>query len=255
MMRPDVIELRKFYHTRLGVTVRKALVRKIRRLWPDLSNFRLLGLGYATPYLFPFRSETERTIALMPAQQGVIHWPHDGAGLVGLSEEDMLPLPDASIDRILLVHGLENTREVDNMLQEIWRVLTNSGKLIVVVPARRSMWSRMEKTPFGHGYPYSDRQLRRILRDNMFTFSDVQGALYFPPSGARLNLRFANFLERIGEKWWPQFGGVRLIEAEKQIFAIPEEPVQKKKRRPVIAPAARPIGASHQSTKRRIIDD
>ena len=247
MMRPDVIDLRKFYHTRLGVTVRKALVRKIRTIWPDISNFRLLGLGYATPYLYPFRNETERTFALMPAQQGVIHWPHEGPGLVGLCEETRLPLQDSSVDRIILVHGLENTREADVILQEIWRVLTSSGKLLVVVPGRRGLWARLEKTPFGHGHPFSDKQLRRALRDNMFTFSDVQGALYFPPSNVRLILRMASFLEKIGEKWWSKFSGVRIIEAEKQIFAIPQEPLKKKKVRPVIAPAARPIGAIQQS--------
>ncbi|WP_206378167.1 class I SAM-dependent methyltransferase [Sneathiella limimaris] len=244
MIRPDVIDLRKFYHTRLGITARKALVRKIRTLWPDISNFRLLGLGYATPYLFPFRNETERTIAMMPAQQGVIHWPHGGPSLVGLSEEGLLPLPDNSIDRIILVHGLENTRAPDDILQEVWRVLTSTGKVLIIVPARGGLWARMEKTPFGHGYPYSDKQLRKVLRANMFTYGDVQGALYFPPSGSGLNLRLASFLENMGEKWWSRFSGVRIIEAEKQVFAIPEEPQKKKKVRPLIAPAAVPIGTT-----------
>ncbi|WP_199899273.1 class I SAM-dependent methyltransferase [Sneathiella glossodoripedis] len=249
MMRPDVIDLRKFYHTRLGVAVRKALVRKIRLLWPDISNFRLLGLGYSTPYLYPFRSETERTIALMPTQQGVIHWPHGGPSLVGLSDENSLPLPDNSVDRIILVHGLENTREADEVLEEVWRVLTSSGKVLIIVPSRGGLWARMEKTPFGHGYPFSDKQLRRLLRNNMFTYGDIQGALYFPPSGARLNLRMARFLEKLGEKWWARFSGVRIIEAEKQILAIPEEPMRKKKLRPLIAPAAVPIGTVTSNMK------
>lgn len=244
MMRPDVIDLRKFYHTRLGVVVRKALVRKIRHIWPDISNFRLLGLGYATPYLYPFRNETERTIALMPAQQGVIQWPHGGPSLVGLADEAGLPLPDNSIDRVILVHGLENTRAADDVLQEVWRILTSSGKLLVVVPARRGLWARLENTPFGYGYSYSDRQLRQVLGDNMFTYGDVHGALYFPPSGTRFNLRLSQFIENMGEKWWPRFSGVRFIEAEKQIYAIPEVPQKRKRLRPLIAPAARPIGAS-----------
>jgi len=244
MMRPDVIDLRKFYHTRLGGAARKALVRKIRHIWPDISNFRLLGLGYATPYLYPFHHETERTIALMPAQQGVIHWPHGGPGLVGLCDETGLPLADSSIDRIILVHGLENTQRADELLQEIWRVLTSSGKLLVVVPGRGGLWARLENTPFGYGYPYSDRQLRRILRTNMFTYGDVHGALYFPPSGTRFNLKLAPFLENMGAKWWARFSGVRFIEAEKRIYAVAEEPERRKKLRPVIAPAARPISAN-----------
>ena len=251
MMRPDVIDLRKFYHTRLGVTVRKALVQKIRQIWPDISNFRLLGLGYATPYLYPFRSETERTIALMPAMQGVIHWPHGGPSLVGLADESTLPLPDNSIDRIILVHGLENTSEIDDVLQEIWRILTSRGKVLIIVPARGGLWARMEKTPFGYGSPYSDKQLRKILRANMFTYDEIQGALYFPPSGSQLNLRLSRFLERFGEKWWPRFSGGRLIEAEKQTLAIPEEPMRRKKLRPIIAPAAIPIGATQTTSENK----
>lgn len=249
MMRPDVIELRKFYHTHLGGAVRRALVRKIRHIWPDLSNFRVLGLGYATPYLYPFRAETERTIALMPARQGVIQWPHNGPGLVGLCEETDLPLADSSIDRIIWVHGLEHSPATDDILQEIWRVLTSSGKLLVVVPGRRGMWARMEKTPFGYGHPYTDRQLRKILQANMFTTGEITGALYFPPSGTRLNLRVAKFLETLGEKWWQGFSGVRIIEAEKQIFALPKEANYKRRYSPVIAPAARPVGVRRMSDK------
>jgi len=249
MMRPDVIDLRNFYHTHLGGVVRRALVRKIRQIWPDISNFRLLGLGYATPYLYPFRSETERTLALMPAEQGVIHWPHGGPGLVGLCEEGTLPLEDNSVDRVLWVHGLENTRAADAALQEIWRVLTSSGRLLVVVPGRRGVWARMEKTPFGYGHPYSDKQLRRILRENNFITSDTVGALYFPPSSMRLNLRAAQFMENLGERWWPGFSGVRLIEAEKQVFALSEGTKKVRRFRPVIAPAARPIGAGRQVSK------
>lgn len=250
MMRPDVIDLRKFYHSHLGGMVRRALVRKIRLIWPDISNFRLLGLGYATPFLYPFRNETERTLALMPARQGVIQWPHSGPGLVGLCDETDLPLADNSVDRVIWVHGLENSEASDEVLGEIWRVLTSSGKLLVIVPGRSGLWARIEKTPFGVGHPYTDGQLRRILHANMFTPGDIQGALYFPPSGARLNLRLANFLENLGEKWWPGFSGVRIIEAEKQIFAVPEETTQKRRYRPVIAPAARPITAGRLTEKR-----
>ncbi|MBL4740391.1 MAG: methyltransferase domain-containing protein [Sneathiella sp.] len=249
MMRPDVIDLRKFYHTHLGVAVRRAMVRKIRQIWPDISNFRLLGLGYATPFLFPFKAETERTIALMPVQQGVIHWPHGGPSLVGLCDELDLPLPDNSMDRVLWVHGLENSEATDETLREIWRILTSNGKLLVIVPGRRGMWSRIENTPFGHGHPYSDRQLRKVLQANSFTPGDVSGALYFPPSNAGLNLKLAKSLENMGEKWWPGFSGVRVMEAEKLTFALPVATESRRRYRPVIAPAARPIGAGRSSTR------
>jgi SAM-dependent methyltransferase len=158
-----------------------------------------------------------------------------------------LPLPDSSIDRIIWVHGLENATDVDLIMQELWRVLTSTGKLMVVVPSRRGLWSRTENTPFGYGRPYSDKQLNRLLRDNSFTPGERQGALYMPPSKWRLNLRLSKAWENVGEKWWGHFCGVRIMEAEKQIYALTELPERKTRRRPVILPAARPVIARRQS--------
>jgi SAM-dependent methyltransferase len=247
MIRPDVIDLRNFYHSPFGQVVRSILRRKIRMMWPDVTNFRVLGMGYATPYLNAFRSEAERVIAFMPLQQGVIQWPRDSEGLSSLVDDEMLPLDDASVDRLIWVHGLENTTDIDAVLQEIWRVLTSSGKLLVVAPSRRGLWSRTENNPFGSGHPYSDKQLNRVLRNNMFTPGERHGALYMPPSKLRLNLKMAQTWERIGEKWWRRFSGVRLMEAEKQVYALAEVPERKKRRRPVIVQAARPALANRKS--------
>jgi len=80
--------------------------RRIRLIWPDLTGMRLLGMGYAVPYLRPFREEAERVVAIMPSLQGVLPWPPDGANLVALAEESELPFDDSSMDRVLLIHGL-----------------------------------------------------------------------------------------------------------------------------------------------------
>ena len=43
----------------------------------------------------------------MPAAQGVLKWPTARPTLAALVDEFSLPLPDAAVDRILLVHALE----------------------------------------------------------------------------------------------------------------------------------------------------
>ena len=68
---------------------------------------RVLGVGYCTPYLGLFREDCERCLAFMPAKQGVMKWPTARPALSALVDEFDLPLPDASVDRILLVHALE----------------------------------------------------------------------------------------------------------------------------------------------------
>ena len=155
----DVVDLNEFYQSRLGQVARRLIRRRMREIWPDVRGMTVLGMGYATPYLRPYRDEAERVIAAMPAQQGVIHWPEDGPGQVALTEETELPLPDLSVDRLLLVHAVENSENLRAMMREAWRVLAEGGRLLVVVPNRRGIWARFEqRSPFGHGHPYSQRQ-------------------------------------------------------------------------------------------------
>ena len=101
-MRPDVIDLREFYATPLGQVARKLLRRRSRQLWPDVGGMHLLALGYPSPYLRQFQGEARRVLAFMPAQQGVHRWPVRDRNQVALVDEMELPLPDASIDRVLL---------------------------------------------------------------------------------------------------------------------------------------------------------
>ena len=247
-MRPDVIDLRAFYASPLGATAQRLVRRQIRAFWPDLSGLRVLGLGYATPFLRPFRDEAERVLAIMPAPQGVVHWPGEGPGLVALADEGELPFPDASVDRVLVVHGLEVADHPPGMLREIWRVLTPAGRILVVVPNRRGLWARLERTPFAHGRPFSSSQLTGILRESLFTPTRWGGALYVPPSERRMVLRAALAIENAGQSWWPRFSGVHVVEASKQIYALDGQrrAVRAPRRRalplPLPAPAARRSG-------------
>ncbi len=232
----DVVDLRDFYDSHLGQVARHTIRRSVRVIWPDLRGRSLLGLGYATPYLRQFAGEAERVIACMPAGQGVLHWPQEGPGAVTLADETELPLPDYSVDRVLLVHGLESTENLRGMLHEIWRVLNGEGRLLLVVPNRRGIWARFDRTPFGWGHPYSRAQLTRLLRDNLFTPNRTERALYIPPTRLRWLLRSAMAWERIGRRWFPTFSGVIVVEASKQLYAASQSRERPRRRRPVVVP-------------------
>jgi len=238
-MRPDVIDLREFYGSQLGKVARKLLRRRIRQLWPDVSGMDMLALGYPSPYLWPFQDEAARVLAFMPAQQGVHRWPTRDPNRVALVDETELPLPDASVDRVLLVHALESTEQVTPLLREVWRVLADGGRLMVVVPNRRGIWARMERTPFGQGHPYSPGQLSRLLRDNLFQPNERAAALYMPPLRSRMLLRTAGALEKLGQRWGHAFAGVVLMEADKQIYAVSAKPRHRRRPIAVALPAPR----------------
>ncbi len=226
----DAVDLRDFYATSLGHVARRMIRGRIRAQWPDVRGLNVLGLGYVTPYLAPFRAEAERVLAAMPAMQGVLHWPTDGGGLSTLADVVELPFPDLSMDRVLLVHALECTERVRPMMREIWRVLSGSGRLLVVVPNRRGIWARFERTPFGHGLPYSTGQITRLLRETMFTPLQSSAALYVPPTRSRMVLSSAPAFEEIGQRWFTAVAGVVLAEATKEIYAGHSEPAARRRR-------------------------
>jgi SAM-dependent methyltransferase len=226
----DVVDLRDFYATGLGRVARRMIARRIRLLWPDLHGLSVLGLGYTAPFLGIFRAEAERVIAAMPAAQGVMHWPPDDPGLTTLCDHTDLPLPDRCIDRALIVHALECAERTGPMMREVWRVLADGGRLLVVVPNRRGLWARFERTPFGHGRPYSPGQLSRSLRDAMFTPYRSSSALYVPPVGSRMVLSSAAAWEQIGQRWFTTFAGVVMVEATKQIYAATAAAAKNRKR-------------------------
>jgi SAM-dependent methyltransferase len=247
----DVVDLREFYETRRGQMARHMVRRAMRSVWPDVSGQRLLGLGFATPYLRQFTGEAERVLAFMPASQGVMHWPPEGPGLVGLVEETELPLPDYSVDRVLLAHGLENADSLRGLLREIWRVLTGDGRVLVVVPNRRGIWARSDRTPLGWGHPYSAAQLSRVLRDNMFTPTRTERALYVPPIANYTFLRSAPAWERVGARFFPTFSGVVMIEAGKQLYAGSMKPAKPRRfSRPVVVPLPQAAGRLHHRKPR-----
>ena len=242
-MPTDVIDLRDFYQTGLGQVARRMIRRTIRNIWPDLRAMRLLGIGYATPFLSAISADTERTVALMPASQGVLGWAPEGGNVVVLADEDELPFSDYSIDRVLVVHALETSEAAGMFLKEIWRVLAGGGRLLIVVPNRRGIWARLDRTPFGSGRPYTMSQLSHLLREQLFTPVGTDTALFVPPSGDRMVLRSAPAWERLGKRWFPTFAGVVLIEAAKQIYAKPAA-ARAPRRRLVYAPATH--GLSHR---------
>ena len=236
-MATDVHAAADFYGTARGAVAALLLRERLAALWPDMADLSVLGLGYAAPYLRPWREGAARCIALTPAQLGVARWPAGRPNLSCTAEEDALPFADLSFDRILLVHGLEAAENTRRLLREVWRVLKDDGRLMVVAPNRRGLWAHMEATPFGQGEPYSPGQIGRLLAAALFRVERRDTALFLPPVKLRLLLRSGRLWERAGRRIAPQFAGVTITEAVKDVFAaMPVKSVPR--RRLVLADAA-----------------
>ncbi len=226
-MRVDVLALQRFYASPLGDAARRMASRRLGALWPKADGLDILGLGYATPYLDPYRADARRVVAMMPTDQGGERWPAEGRSLTVLGDETRLPFIDAIFDRVLIVHALEEAGDLRRLLREVWRVMAPEGRLVVIVANRWSFWAQSDATPFGHGRPFSRLQLSTLLADAMFEPIASARALYAPPSRWSPFVRSAEAFERVGEVVWPALGGLVLMESVKRLYAETAKPGQR----------------------------
>lgn len=235
-MAPSAYHLRDFYKTLGGRIIRRLIRERIERIVGPVSHLRVLGGGYAVPYLPAFADGTERTVAVMFSGQGVHHWPDDAGNLTCLANESELPFETNSIDRIILVHSLEFTGFVQPAFEEFYRVLKSNGRILIIVPNRMGLWARADWTPFGHGQPYSASQVEHFLTENKFVLERTEKGLFVPPFKTQFFLRSALWWEKLGAKIFPAMGGLIFVEASKQIYAGTARPVRVgEKVKPVIA--------------------
>ncbi len=226
-----------FYGTTRGAVAARLLRERLLAMWPDLHGQSVLGVGFAAPYLRLWRAQAARCIVVTPAQMGATRWPLGEPCLSCTAEEDALPFPDMTFDRIILVHGLEAAENARRLLRDTWRVLKDDGRLLVVAPNRAGLWAYVERTPFGHGQPYSFGQLGRLLAASLYRVERRDTVLWLPPLGPRLMLRSADLFERAGRRLMPGMAGVIISEAVKDVYAaMPLKPAPR--RRLVLAEAA-----------------
>jgi SAM-dependent methyltransferase len=215
----DSTNLSAFYTSHLGQVARRLILNRLQTFWPDVRGTRLLGYGFAIPYLRALSQDADRVAALVPAQLGPVAWPPDPV-LSVLGDEDALPFADALFDRILVVHGLESAEALRPVMRQLWRVLAPAGKLLIVVPNRTSLWSQIERSPFAHGRPFSRSQLQTLMRDTLFTPERWDSALMAPPLRSRRLLGSGVSWERAGRRVWPGLAGVHILEATKSLYTV-----------------------------------
>lgn len=239
-MRRSIEDLRIFYGEPTGSLARRLLARRLEDAWGEASGCDVLGLGYATPWLDAFVG-ARRVAAAMPAGQGVELWPSVGKNRTLLVDERRLPFAAGSFDRILLVHALEEAEDAQALMTEAVRALSPAGRIIVIAAARGGLWSRVEATPFGHGRPFTRRQLERLVRAAGLEPTAWSQTLYVPPWGPLLPL--ADGFEQVGKRIMPGAAGVILLEATRHAYAR-IRPGGAVATAPVLTPALQPQPAS-----------
>jgi len=254
-MHLDVLDLRQFYYrTRLGRIAQKAVRDQLLRLWPEAKGQTVVGFGFAAPLLRPYLGDARRVIALMPAEQGVMHWPAGLENVSVLCREGLWPIQTGMVDRVVCLHGLETSEDPTSVLQECARVLGPGGRAVFIVPNRSGLWARRDATPFGFGRPYSLGQLETQMKRHDFVPERHVAALFAPPTEQKFWLKSADMVERMGARLSSYYaGGVILLEVSKQVPAPTRPGLAERVRHPlrVLEGVPTPAGASGRASHER----
>ena len=193
--------------------------RRLNRIWPDLTGRNVLGFGYTGPYLKPYQDSAKATLLAMPAAQGAVVSRSEKGIISSLVNDWALPFPDASFDNVLVVHGIEEAVDVTVLLKELWRVIMPEGHIIVIASNRRGLWAQTDHTPFGHGRPFSPRQVRQAMEQANFVTTPASGLLFSPPMKFFARPKRSFLTERVGEILLRPMAGVNIVQGVKRIYA------------------------------------
>lgn len=224
MIRPDLKYLCEFYKTALGAVLARGLRREVRDLFPEhVRNGKglVLGIGYTLPYLKTFAGK-RNFISLMPASQGATFWPKK-MNRCFIAEEKKIPLPDCSVESVILTHELEFSENINNLLREIWRVLVPEGRVVILAPNRISLWAMAAGTPFGYGRPFSKAQIKKMLEESLFDLNEMRSLILTPPVKIRQLARIFRWVDKFAYKLSLNMGGIIMAVGVKRIYAKSSE--------------------------------
>ncbi len=181
---------------------------------------------------------------------------------------DALPFDANSLDLVVLPHALELARDPHLALREVERVLVPEGRVIIVGFNPASLWGarqRLGRARRSLGWGRGDalflpsageflgyRRLRDWLRLLSFEVEAGRFGCYIPPVTSRAWLSRLEWMDRVGEHWWPVFGALYYIVAVKRVRGMRlVGMIRKDARVKAAATAPAPVAVT---TTRRIAD-
>ncbi len=220
-----VKKLCDFYTTPLGEVVQVYINDIIKKFIPESTkNQFILGMGYVTPYLTEKLTHTNTVLSFTFDKMGGITWPHAAHSCTAIVNEGYVPLANKSVDRLVIVHGLESCQDSAQLLQEINRIIALDGEILIVFPNRVGVWSHTSNTPFAHGKHYTMSQLNDALSKNGLSIVSEERFLYFPPTQSLYTQSFFAPVEMMGSYFLPYFSGLNAITAKKRTIITPSQP-------------------------------
>lgn len=254
--------MRQWFASSLGEAILKRelpLIDAMRAEHAGQAQLSLIATA-ADSKIFSESAASQLEIRVVPGVQALqVNPDKTGAELVCQLEE--IPLPDNSVDYILLHHVLEFSKNPHSVLREIVRVLAPRGHLLIVAFNPWSIFGfrgLVERT-FRLSVPWAQHRLSKArLTDWLYLMSCepagyARGFYTLPVQSHRLR-RLFGFLEPLATRLGLPGSGFVMIHATKNIFGRTLRKTVKETRPqlvpfPVATPAARVIELVRKSDR------
>ncbi len=135
------------------------------------------------------------------------------------------PWPADSLDLVVLPHALERSADPHACLREVERVLIPEGQVLITGLNPWSWWGLRQSRSLREGRFQGPMQpsliAYRRLRDWLRLLGfEVQVSRFggWPPAlGSERWMQRLDWMDAVGERWWPILGGVYLLMATKRV--------------------------------------
>ena len=179
-----------------------------------------------------------------------------------IADYSALPFEENSLDLVVLPHSLELNIDPHTTLREVERVLVPEGKVVICCLNPASLWGLRQRrahvySRLGFGELYLPDagdfigywRLRDWLRLLSFEVESSSFGCWRPAFSSEKWLERFDWMDSIGQRWWPIFGAVYFIVAVKRVRGVKAiGPAWKKAKRVATAPV--PVAnRSHRETR------
>ncbi len=161
---------------------------------------------------------------------------------------DALPVMSDSVDLVILPHTLEFERMPHEILREADRVLIPEGHVVILGFNPWSFWGlrrlftlwRQQPGPPWCGHFLSMTRTKDWLALLGFDVIHCSQFFYRPPIQHEPTMRRLRFMEKLGARFWPRFGGAYLLVARKRVVALTPIKPRWRPRRALVGDLAEP---------------
>lgn len=164
-----------------------------------------------------------------------------------------LPFAADSVDAVVLPHSLDFSAEPHRVLREVERVLVAEGRVFLFGFNPLSPWGARRLWPRRRGIvPWCGSQLTLFRVCDWLELIgfrvEIKRMLVFRPPWRRAVSPRLEWMDRLGERYWPLLGGVYAVRAVKRLSALtPMRPSWKP--RPSLLPG-RPVKPAARESSR-----